>query len=95
MYQIYFTKAALKQLPNLKAAKLDGKAKALIEILKENPYQNPPPYEKLVGDLKTAYSREERTMCHTCFSFHFRSCSVIQSYISGQVGRPPTCLSSM
>lgn len=55
MYQIYFTKAALKQLPNLKAAKLD--AKALIEILKENPYQNPPPYEKLVGDLKTAYSR--------------------------------------
>ena len=57
MYQIYFTKAALKQLPNLKAAKLDAKAKALIEILKENPYQNPPPYEKLVGDLKTAYSR--------------------------------------
>ena len=53
MYQIYFTKAALKQLPNLKAAKLDAKAKALIEILKENP----PPYEKLVGDLKTAYSR--------------------------------------
>ena len=47
MYQIYFTKAALKQLPNLKAAKLDGKAKALIEILKENPYQNPPPDEKL------------------------------------------------
>ena len=37
MYQIYFTKAALKQLPNLKAAKLDAKAKALIEILKENP----------------------------------------------------------
>lgn len=37
MYQIYFTKAALKQLPNLKAAKLDGKAKVLIEILKENP----------------------------------------------------------
>ena len=57
MYQIYFKKAALKQLPNLKAAKLDAKAKALIEILKENPYQNPPPYEKLVGDLKTAYSR--------------------------------------
>ena len=47
MYQIYFTKAALKQLPNLKAAKLDGKVKALIEILKENPYQNPPPYEKI------------------------------------------------
>ena len=57
MYQIYFTKAALKQLPNLKAAKLDAKAKALIEILKENPYQNPPPYESLLGTLKGSYSR--------------------------------------
>ena len=57
MYKIFFTKAALKQLPNLKAAKLDSKAKSLIEILKVNPYQNPPPYEKLVGDSKTAYSR--------------------------------------
>ena len=44
MYQVVFTKTALKQLPNLKAANLAGKAKALAEILSENPYQNPPQY---------------------------------------------------
>ena len=37
--------------------KLDIKAKKLINIIKENPYQNPPPYEKLTGDLKDYYSR--------------------------------------
>ena len=41
----------------LKAAHLDEKAKSLIEIIKSNPFQNPPPYEKLVGDLNGAYSR--------------------------------------
>lgn len=37
--------------------KLDIKAKKLIDIIKENSYQNPPPYEKLTGDLKDYYSR--------------------------------------
>lgn len=37
--------------------KLDKKAKALIEIIKENPYKTPPSYEKLMGDLTGAYSR--------------------------------------
>ena len=41
----------------LKAAKLDVRTKKLIEVLKTNPLQNPPPYEKLIGDLKGAYSR--------------------------------------
>lgn len=57
MYEIVYTKTAVKQIPLLKAAKLDGKAKKLIEILKVNPYQNPPSYEKLSGDMSTAYSR--------------------------------------
>ncbi len=57
MYEIVYTKTAAKQIPLLKAAKLDGKAKKLIEILKENPFQNPPSYEKLSGDMATAYSR--------------------------------------
>lgn len=57
MYQIVYTRAAVKDIPKLKAAKLDVKAKKLIAILGENPFQNPPPYEKLTGDLKTAYSR--------------------------------------
>lgn len=57
MFSIVFTKKATQDIPKLKAANLDGKAKALIGILRENPYQNPPPYEKLKGDLKGAISR--------------------------------------
>lgn len=57
MYAIVYTKTALKDIPKLKAAHLDGKAKDLIAVIQENPYQNPPPYEKLVGDLKDLYSR--------------------------------------
>ena len=47
MYTIVYTKKAAADIPKLKSAKLDTKAKALIEILRENPYQTPPPYEKL------------------------------------------------
>lgn len=57
MYKIYYTKTATKDIPKLKAAKLDGKAKTLIDLIRETPYQTPPPYEKLVGDLQGAYSR--------------------------------------
>lgn len=57
MYKIVYTKTAAKDIPKLKAAHLDEKAKSLIEIIKSNPFQNPPPYEKLVGDLNGAYSR--------------------------------------
>lgn len=57
MYRIVVSKNALKDFPNLTAAGLDKKAKALIELLKENPFQNPPSYEKLVGDLEGLYSR--------------------------------------
>lgn len=57
MYTIVYTKAAVKDIPKLKAAHLDDKAKALIAVIRENPYQTPPSYEKLVGDLKGLYSR--------------------------------------
>ena len=57
MYQIMYTKEAIRCIPYLKSSKLDAKAKRLIEILRNNPYQSPPPYEKLTGDLKSAYSR--------------------------------------
>ncbi len=57
MYRIVYTKAALKDIPKLKGAGLDGKAKALIALLREDPYQTPPRYEKLVGDLSGLYSR--------------------------------------
>lgn len=57
MYEIVYTKTATKDISKLKSAHLDGKAKELIAVIRENPYQNPPPYEKLVGDLKGLYSR--------------------------------------
>lgn len=57
MYAIVYTKTALKDIPKLKAAHLDRKAQDLIAVVRENPYQTPPPYEKLVGDLSGLYSR--------------------------------------
>jgi len=57
MWELYFTKQAKKDAKKLAAANLKEKAQALIEIVRENPYQTPPPYEKLVGDLSGAYSR--------------------------------------
>ena len=57
MYRIVYTKTAVKDIPRLKAVHLDSKAKALIEVIRENPFQSPPSYEKLVGDLQGLYSR--------------------------------------
>ena len=56
-YQLLYTKAAQKDSKNLNAAGLKDKALQLLEIVAENPFQNPPPYEKLIGDLAGAYSR--------------------------------------
>lgn len=52
-----FTKQAQKDAKKLVSAGLKPKAEQLLEILKENPFQTPPPYEKLVGDLSGSYSR--------------------------------------
>ncbi len=57
VYSIVYTKKAARDIQNLKAAKLDKKAKALIDLIRKNPYQTPPSYEKLLGDLQGAYSR--------------------------------------
>ena len=56
-YQLLYTKFALKDAKNLKSAGLKDKALQLLEVVAENPFQNPPPYEKLIGDLAGAYSR--------------------------------------
>lgn len=57
MYRILFDKQTAKDAKKLKGARLDSKAKKLIEVLRENPFQNPPPYEGLVGNLDGLYSR--------------------------------------
>ncbi len=56
-WKVVFTKQAQKDAKKLAASGLRLKAEKLLEILKANPYQTPPPYEKLVGDLEGAYSR--------------------------------------
>lgn len=57
MYEIKYHKKAVKEITKIKENRLDSKVKKLIEIIKINPFQNPPPYEKLTGDLKGLYSR--------------------------------------
>ena len=57
MYDVQLTKRAFKDYAKLKQAGILKKAGGLINILKQNPFQNPPPYEKLVGDLQGYYSR--------------------------------------
>jgi Txe/YoeB family toxin of toxin-antitoxin system len=56
-WRLVFTKPAEKDAKKLAAAGLKDKAAVLLAVVAENPFQNPPPYEKLVGDLVGAYSR--------------------------------------
>ena len=56
-WRVVFTRQAKKDAKKLARAGLKKKAEYLLNILKENPYQNPPPYEKLVGKLSGACSR--------------------------------------
>ena len=59
MYKVILSRQALKDLGKLKraGATYARKAKALVGVVEENPYKNPPPYKKLVGDLQGYYSR--------------------------------------
>ena len=57
MYKLFYTKQALKDIENLKRVNISQKAKALVDLIRENPYQNPPRYEKLVGKLDGILSR--------------------------------------
>ncbi len=57
MYDVRLTKKQIKLLKSLKNNNLVDKIKDLLYILRENPYQNPPPYEKLTNNLKGKYSR--------------------------------------
>ena len=56
-WQLVFTKQAQKDAKKIAHSGLKPQAERLLEILKENPFETPPPYEKLVGDLAGAYSR--------------------------------------
>ena len=56
-WQIVYAKQAIKDAKKLSASGLKAKAEELLGILRVNPLQNPPSFEKLVGDLDGAYSR--------------------------------------
>jgi Txe/YoeB family toxin of toxin-antitoxin system len=56
-WKLVYTKHARKDAEKLAAAGLKAKAQSLLAVLEQNPYQTPPPFEKLVGDLSGAYSR--------------------------------------
>ena len=56
-WTLYYTKQAQKDAKKLASSDLKAKAQALLAILEKDPRQNPPPFEKLVGDLSGAYSR--------------------------------------
>ncbi len=56
-YQLAFTTRARKDAKKLARSELQAPAQRLLEVLQENPFRNPPPYEKLVGDLHGCYSR--------------------------------------
>jgi toxin YoeB len=56
-WEVVFAKQAQKDAQKLAASGLKAKAQELLAVIQDNPFQNPPPYEKLVGDLAGAYSR--------------------------------------
>ena len=56
-WKLVYTKQAQKDAKKLASTDLKKKTQALLRVIEQNPYQNPPPYENLVGDLSGAYSR--------------------------------------
>ncbi len=56
-WNVVFTKQAQKDARRLASSGLRSKAEQVLEILANDPFQKPPPFEKLIGDLKGAYSR--------------------------------------
>jgi toxin YoeB len=56
-WKLYFTKTALKDAKKILSAVLTKQTDKILDILEQDPFQNPPPYEKLVGDLIGCYSR--------------------------------------
>jgi Txe/YoeB family toxin of toxin-antitoxin system len=69
-WQIVYTNQAQKDAKKVSLSGLKPKAEHLLDILKENPYQNPPPYEKLVGDLRGVYSRRINIQHRLVYEVH-------------------------
>ena len=70
MWTIKFTKNAEKDKKLVKSAGLEGKVKKLLNLIAQNPFQNPPSYEKLVGDLQGYYSRRINLQHRLVYKVH-------------------------
>lgn len=66
-WQVVYSKQAQKDAKKLSAAGLKLKAQTLLDVIGDNPFQNPPPYEKLVGDLAGVYSRRINIQHHLVY----------------------------
>ena len=78
-YALVYTKQAQKDAKKLSRSGLRSKAEDLLEIITNDPYQNPPPFEKLIGDLAGAYSRR--------INIQHR---LVYQVIEGSSSQPPT-----
>lgn len=70
MYQVVLSRQAAKDRRLLAQAGLERRAKALLAVVAQNPFQNPPPYEKLVGNLTGFYSRRINLQHRLVYSVH-------------------------
>lgn len=70
MLVVKFTKNAEKDKKLLKSAGLEEKVKKLLNLIAQNPFQNPPSYEKLVGDLQGYYSRRINLQHRSVYKVH-------------------------
>ena len=75
-WELRYTKQAQKDAKKLSASGLKSKAQELLKVFKENPYQNPPPYEKLVGDLTGAYSRRINIQHRLVYQVYEKQCII-------------------
>ena len=85
MYRIVLTKQAVKDLNHLKSVGLAPKAKKLVDVIRENPYQIPPGYEKLVGNLTGAYSRRINIQHRLVYQVIEEPCTVDDVHYEGTV----------
>ena len=75
-WAVVFTKQAQKDARKIASSNLQPQAQRLLDILAKNPFQNPPPYEKLVGDLVGAFSRRINIQHRLVYQVHAKQRTV-------------------
>lgn len=68
MYRIVYSKKSLKHVQNIKTANLEKQIKELMNVLRENPFRNPPPYEKIAGRVERILFQKDKREAQACIS---------------------------